>query len=56
MAEEGCYFANTLVDRIVTGFPADEYAEICAKMGYEDKLRNLRALSLLGYPVPEGVG
>jgi tagaturonate reductase len=36
--EEGCYFANTLVDRIVTGFPADEYAEICAKMGYEDKL------------------
>lgn len=33
-----CCFANTLVDRIVTGFPADEYTDIVLKMGYEDRL------------------
>lgn len=33
-----CCFANTLVDRIVTGFPRDEYASLEEKLGYEDKL------------------
>lgn len=32
-----CCFANTLVDRIVTGFP-DDNNEICAKLGYSDNL------------------
>lgn len=36
--EESCCFANTLVDRIVTGFPHDEQAEIFEKLGYEDPL------------------
>lgn len=32
-------FCNTLVDRIVTGYPGKEAAqEICDKLGYEDKL------------------
>ncbi len=33
-----CFFANTLVDRIVTGFPHDEYASISKKLGYDDAL------------------
>jgi len=31
-------FANTLVDRIVSGFPRDEINEICEKLGYEDNM------------------
>jgi tagaturonate reductase len=31
-------FCSTLVDRIVTGYPKDEAAEIEAEFGYEDKL------------------
>lgn len=31
-------FCSTLVDRIVTGYPRDEAAEICEKLGYEDNL------------------
>ncbi|NLB36371.1 MAG: tagaturonate reductase [Clostridiales bacterium] len=36
--QTACGFANTLVDRIVTGFPSDEYPEIEKRLGYEDKL------------------
>jgi tagaturonate reductase len=31
-------FANTLVDRIVTGYPKDEINEIWEKLGYEDDI------------------
>ena len=31
-------FANTLVDRVVTGYPRDEVNELQAKIGYEDTL------------------
>lgn len=33
-----CCFSNTLVDRIVTGYPAKEKDSICEKLGYDDKL------------------
>ncbi|MEQ8878595.1 MAG: tagaturonate reductase [Cyclobacteriaceae bacterium] len=36
--EDHCYFANTLVDRIVPGYPKDEINEIQQKIGYEDQL------------------
>lgn len=32
------HFCNTLVDRIVPGYPAAEAAKLCAELGYEDKL------------------
>ena len=32
------HFVNTLVDRIVTGFPKDEYQSLCMKLGYNDEL------------------
>ena len=32
-----CCFANTLVDRIVSGYPKDGIDEINARVGYEDK-------------------
>ncbi|MFY0607572.1 MAG: tagaturonate reductase [Cyclobacteriaceae bacterium] len=32
------YFANTLVDRIVPGYPKDEIEEIRSKIGYNDQL------------------
>lgn len=35
---EACSFSNTLVDRIVPGYPKDRIAEITAELGYEDKL------------------
>jgi tagaturonate reductase len=38
--EQHNYFLNTLVDRIVTGYPKDEITELTAKLGYEDKLLN----------------
>ena len=33
-------FANTLVDRVVTGYPREEASEILAGLGYEDALLN----------------
>jgi len=36
--DEACVFANTLVDRIVTGYPADEAESLWEKFGYEDRL------------------
>ncbi|MDR1629122.1 MAG: tagaturonate reductase [Oscillospiraceae bacterium] len=36
--DAACCFANTLVDRIVTGFPAGEQDEIFASLGYDDPL------------------
>ncbi|MEE1314882.1 MAG: tagaturonate reductase [Faecalimonas sp.] len=35
---EACVFCSTLVDRIVTGYPRDEAAELCEKLGYQDDL------------------
>ncbi len=35
---DDCKFCSTLVDRIVTGFPSDEYESITKKLGYEDNL------------------
>lgn len=31
-------FCNTLVDRIVTGYPVDEAEQFCSEIGYDDKL------------------
>lgn len=36
--EQCCIFSSTLVDRIVTGYPREEAAAICQKLGYEDEL------------------
>ncbi|MGB9976024.1 tagaturonate reductase [Thermovenabulum sp.] len=36
--EENNIFLNTLVDRVVTGYPKDEITEIISKLGYEDEL------------------
>mgnify|MGYP000846041869 FL=1 len=36
--KEACDFTNTLVDRIVPGFPHDEAAKIWKTIGWEDKL------------------
>ncbi len=36
--EEENYFCSTLVDRIVTGYPASEAEEICSELGYEDNI------------------
>ena len=38
--EKHVVFCNTLVDRIVTGYPRDEAAALCARLGYEDALLN----------------
>ncbi|CAM3439031.1 tagaturonate reductase [Parendozoicomonas haliclonae] len=35
--ETACTFCSTLVDRIVTGYPRNEIAELEAQLGYEDK-------------------
>jgi tagaturonate reductase len=37
---DGNYFLNTLVDRIVTGYPQDEAERLGAELGYEDLLLN----------------
>lgn len=37
-------FCNTLVDRIVTGYPKDEAEDLNAEIGYEDKLLNTAEL------------
>ncbi len=36
--KENCIFCSTLVDRIVTGYPADEAPALCEKLGYQDEL------------------
>ncbi|VBB09782.1 Hypothetical protein LUCI_5080 [Lucifera butyrica] len=36
--EQACIFAGTLVDRIVTGYPRQEAADMCRALGYEDEL------------------
>lgn len=36
--DSSCDFLSTLVDRIVTGYPRDEAAATCQKLGYEDNL------------------
>lgn len=36
--ERACVFGNTLVDRIVSGYPKAEADEICGKLGYCDQL------------------
>lgn len=36
--ETDCVFLNTLVDRIVPGYPRDEAEQMTATLGYEDKL------------------
>ncbi len=36
--ENCCVFCNTLVDRIVTGYPKNEASELCVELGYEDQL------------------
>ncbi len=36
--ENECIFCNTLVDRIVAGYPKDEAADYCRKLGVEDNL------------------
>ncbi len=36
--KENCVFCSTLVDRIVTGYPADEAEALCEKLGYRDEL------------------
>lgn len=33
---ESCHFTSTLVDRIVPGFPKDEFASFCEQFGYID--------------------
>lgn len=35
--QTACTFSNTLVDRIVPGYPRERLAEITAELGYEDK-------------------
>jgi tagaturonate reductase len=35
---EACDFCNSLVDRIVPGYPREEAASFCEKIGYQDKL------------------
>jgi tagaturonate reductase len=36
--EDANHFLNTLVDRIVPGYPRDESARLAAELGYEDRL------------------
>lgn len=36
--EQRNQFCNTLVDRIVTGYPSEEISEFCEELGYDDKL------------------
>lgn len=36
--EKACTFCNTLVDRIVPGYPKDRISELQETLGYEDKL------------------
>ncbi|MBI5473837.1 MAG: tagaturonate reductase [Ignavibacteriae bacterium] len=51
---ESCFFYDTLVDRIVPGFPRDEAEDLYRKLGYEDEL--LVASELFHLWVIEGNG
>ena len=35
---ESCIFCNTLVDRIITGYPKEDAAALCEAWGYQDNL------------------
>lgn len=37
---DACVFCSTLVDRIITGYPREEAADICERLGYQDNLIN----------------
>lgn len=37
---ESCHYTSTLVDRIVPGFPKDEFAQLCQDYGYIDNNMN----------------
>lgn len=50
--ENSCYFLNTLVDRIVPGYPRDNAPQICEELGYNDQL--LDACELFHLWVIEG--
>jgi len=39
--EKSCCFANTLVDRIVAGFPREETLALEQRLGYEDRLMDV---------------
>lgn len=36
--DNSCFFVNTLVDRIVPGYPRENAGEICKELGYNDQL------------------
>ena len=36
--ENSCHFCDTLVDRIVPGFPREQIGEIREEIGYDDNL------------------
>ena len=42
------HFLNTLVDRIVTGYPVDEIQKITKELGYEDRLVDTGNLPSMG--------
>ena len=50
--EEENIFCSTLVDRIVTGYPAKEAAAICEELGYEDNV--IDTGEVFGFWVIEG--
>ncbi|MDR2532709.1 MAG: tagaturonate reductase [Oscillospiraceae bacterium] len=52
--DESCIFTNTLVDRIVAGYPHTEADKICNKLGYRDELLN--ACELFYFWAIEGPG
>ncbi|MDO4293526.1 MAG: tagaturonate reductase [Eubacteriales bacterium] len=49
---EANIFCSTLVDRIVTGYPRNEAADICRELGYEDNL--IDTGEVFGFWVIEG--
>ncbi len=46
------FFCSTLVDRIVTGYPASEAEELCGQLGYRDEIMD--AGEVFGFWVIEG--
>ncbi len=45
--ENGCDFCNSLVDRIVPGYPRAEADKICERLGYKDNLLDAAEIFLL---------
>ena len=43
--DNSCYFVNTLVDRIVPGYPRENADAICNELGYTDQLLDTAELS-----------